>query len=131
MKIESMDSDIVVAKAADTVSLIIKTHNDGFDIFDVASMSCLQGYINISFDDLRKKFGEPTDGDGYKVDAEWEITDGVRAATIYNYKNGHNYNGMEGIERTSIVAWHIGGSDRSAVELLQNIFPNHDVRSDI
>ena len=82
----------------------------------------LQGYIKANYKDLKKIFGKPTDGDGYKVDAEWEIEfeDGV-VCTIYNYKSGRNYNGRNGTPKTQITNWHIGGLEPTVVERIQLI----------
>ena len=76
----------------------------------------LQGYIYATYADLVAAFGEPhTNGDGYKVDAEWilQFADGT-IATIYNYKDGKNYMGDDGEAVESITDWHVGGtSDRA------------------
>lgn len=82
------------------------------------NMTSLQGYIHTSYADLVGCFGEPSsDGDGYKVDAEWEITfaDGV-VATIYNWKDGPNYCGEAGTPVEFIREWHIGGHRGTDVE---------------
>ncbi|HAT65157.1 MAG TPA: hypothetical protein DCS66_11235, partial [Flavobacteriaceae bacterium] len=47
-----------------------ETHND---ISINSNGTCLQGYINAHYYDLLETFGEPTESDGYKVDAEWYI----------------------------------------------------------
>ncbi len=79
------------------------------------------GYVNTTYSKLFEKFGEPFD-DGYKTDAEWEIefSDG-KVATIYNWENGKNYNGSEGLDLDDITVWHIGGFDKSVVERIQKI----------
>lgn len=79
------------------------------------------GYVNTTYSKLFEKFGEPFD-DGYKTDAEWDIefSDG-KVATIYNWKNGKNYNGSEGLDLDDITEWHIGGFDNSVVERIQKI----------
>lgn len=82
------------------------------------NMTSLQGYVTTTYADLVGCFGEPTcDGDGYKVDAEWIITfaDGV-VATIYNYKDGKNYCGEEGLDVEDIREWHVGGYGNTGVE---------------
>jgi hypothetical protein len=71
----------------------------------------LQGYINTSYADLVACFGEPDEHyDDYKSDANWDITfaDGV-CATIYNWKDGRNYCGADGLDVEDITEWHIGG----------------------
>lgn len=95
------------------------THNE--KEINVSGTS-LVGYVNTTYSKLFEKFGEPFD-DGYKTDAEWEIefSDG-KVATIYNWKNGKNYNGSEGLDLDDITVWHIGGFDKSVVERIQKIF---------
>jgi hypothetical protein len=69
------------------------------------------GYMFISYYDLVYYFGEPhknnTECD--EVDAEWflKFSDGT-VITIYNYKNGKNYLGDEGIDVEEIGVWNIG-----------------------
>ena len=89
----------------------------------------LQGEMDISYDEIVAKLGEPTsNGDGYKVDAEWSLKfeDGT-IATIYNYKTGPNYDFNEGCEVADIRDWHIGGSFESdgfgrAYKLVMELF---------
>lgn len=94
------------------------THNE--KEINVSGTS-LVGYVNTTYSKLFEKFGEPFD-DGYKTDAEWEIefSDG-KVATIYNWKNGKNYNGSEGLDIDDITKWHIGGFDKSVVERIKKI----------
>jgi hypothetical protein len=96
-----------------------KTHNTGVD-FNKLNGTCLQGYVDANYADLCEKFGEPTDSDGYKVDAEWliEFADGT-VATIYNYKDGKNYCGEEGLDVEDITDWHIGGKSKNALWLVE------------
>ena len=80
--------------------------------------SWLQGEIDVSYADLVKVFGkEHSDGDGYKVQAEWNLkfSDGTYA-TIYDWKQGKNYCGSSGISKTRVREWHIGGSVPEAVD---------------
>lgn len=75
------------------------------------SGTSLQGYVNTTYANLVGCFGEP-DGnfDDYKSDANWDITfaDGV-VATIYNWKDGKNYAGDDGLALEDIREWHVGG----------------------
>ena len=86
----------------------------------------LQGYIKASYEQLVKTFGEPHDpnGDNYKTDVEWafEFADGT-IATLYNWKNGHNYLGeAEGLELDDIYEWNVGGnSDKAVAKLLEKL----------
>lgn len=93
------------------------THNEA--VIDT-NMSHLQGYVEVSYADLVKTFGEPFYGDGYKSDAEWKVCfeDGTRA-TIYNWKNGKNYCGDNGLETHRINEWHVGGYEKKAVQRVQ------------
>ena len=77
--------------------------------------TCLQGYITCDYKTLKKIFGNPENGDGYKVDAEWliQFNDGV-VATIYNYKDGKNYCGRNGLAKKHLTDWHIGGKSAMA-----------------
>tara|TARA_R110002051_G_scaffold141812_1_gene215150 strand:- start:2324 stop:2656 length:333 start_codon:yes stop_codon:yes gene_type:complete len=71
----------------------------------------LQGYLTVSYADLVKKLGKPTnDFDDSKSDAAWNIRwdDGV-IATIYNWKNGKNYRGPRGLKTENILHWNVGG----------------------
>lgn len=81
------------------------------------SGTSLQGYIECDYATLVQVFGnETSEGDGYKVDAEWELefSDGV-VATIYNWKNGKNYCDDDGLEVSEITEWHVGGYSKQAV----------------
>ena len=77
----------------------------------------LQGHIQANYADLVDTFGQPHNLEGYKTDAEWDVcfADGTRA-TIYNWKNGKNYCGENGLELHEIQDWNIGGFDKFAVE---------------
>ena len=80
-----------------------------------------------------RKFGEPSsNGDGYKVDAEWILrvsevnSEGSIVyqfpMTIYNYKDGRNYLGDRGLEVEDITNWHIGGRDDIVKYVAKEIF---------
>jgi hypothetical protein len=75
----------------------------------------LQGYLKSPYDDLLALFGDPMAGDGYKVDAEWNVRfeDGT-VATIYNYKTGRNYLGTDGLDVEDITDWNVGGHTKQA-----------------
>ncbi len=71
----------------------------------------LFGYMRANYKDLKKLLGNPSDGDGYKVDAEWSIIINGKGINIYNYKDGKNYNGKDGLPKTKITDWHIGAEE--------------------
>lgn len=70
----------------------------------------LHGYLTARYIDLKEILGKPHASDGYKVDAEWDLLINGKQITIYNYKDGKNYNGTSGIATTKITEWHIGSS---------------------
>jgi hypothetical protein len=89
------------------------------EIFEhLSNGTSLQGYINTSYDKLVEAFGQPIDGDGYKVDAEWKVLTPEGIATIYNYKDGKNYLGKEGTKTEKIAEWHIGGHNKGVVSYI-------------
>lgn len=102
-----------------------KTHNQ--DIIDASGTHFL-GTISISYYELLKRFGEPTDGDYYTMDASWSIRfeDGT-VATIYNYKNGKNYNGPVGIPVEEIYNWNIGGHEPKALDYIIDLLMNKPI----
>tara|TARA_R110000787_G_scaffold272547_1_gene380018 strand:- start:10 stop:306 length:297 start_codon:yes stop_codon:yes gene_type:complete len=81
----------------------------------------LQGYIKASYEQLLRAFGPPNPDlcDNYKIDVEWafEFADGT-VATLYNWKNGKNYCGDEGLELNDIYEWNVGGKNEKAVSRL-------------
>lgn len=93
--------------------------------------TCLQGYVCADYAEMEELFGPQTsDGDGYKVDAEWEIgfkiKGLIKVATIYNYKDGPNYNDGTGSHpRTwEKYDWHIGGDAKDVVKYIQTMIDN-------
>lgn len=79
----------------------------------------LQGYVQANYKDLVAAFGKPMDGDGIKVDAEWNIQfDDGTIATIYNWKNGLAYMSDLGLDTERITDWNIGGASPRSAELV-------------
>lgn len=74
-----------------------------------------KGQIDIDFWSLLATFGDPMEGEDYKVDAQWfiEFEDGT-VASIYNFKNGRNYLGDEGKDVEDIGTWNFGGRGESS-----------------
>ena len=83
------------------------------------------GEIEVSYKRLVEVFGIPDKNtDGYKVDAEWDgIIDGS-VFTIYNYKDGKNYNGNDGLAVEDITNWHIGGKRSVVVKKIWEYIKN-------
>jgi len=73
----------------------------------------LQGYITCSYDTLCEVFGEPTNGDGYKTQAEWNGKLGETVFTIYDWKEHQDI--------YDVTDWHIGGHSKDSVELVHKI----------
>lgn len=94
----------------------------------------LQGEVSVSYARLVEVFGEPNcDGDGYKVQKEWAIKfkDGT-IATIYDWKEGDNYNGPgQGTHYTKVENWHVGGHQRTALFRVQEALDGeHELSTD-
>ena len=77
--------------------------------------TCLIACITADYKDLVKVFGEPTrDKEGLKTDVMWRLKTPYGVATIYNYKDGKNYLGNEGLGVENITDWHFGGGNVGA-----------------
>lgn len=97
------------------------THNEQTELS--INGTCLQGYVVTDYVTLLELFGRPMPGDGWKTDAEWivKFNDGT-LATLYNWKNGHAYNGDdECFDLRYIKEWNIGGTSRRSAELIQQL----------
>jgi len=91
-----------------------------------ANFTCLQGHIKCSYTRLWALFGEPERGDFDKIDARWVIGFGLgdnyeTIATIYNWKNGKNYCGSEGMDVEDITDWNVGGHTKNALYRVMEI----------
>jgi hypothetical protein len=99
-----------------------KTHND-IDIN--VDGTHLQGQMTLKYETLVKLFGQPLTGNSldYKTDAEWHIFfEDYTRATIYNYKNGQSYLGMDAPSVEEIDCWNIGGVNGDAVRRIQEVY---------
>ena len=97
---------------------LMETHEDNLPN---AGGTSLMGNIETTYKNLLDTFGEPNGGDdGYKVDANWIIMTPAGVATIYNYKDGHNYLGEDGLDLWDITDWNIGGNSRLVVSWIEN-----------
>ncbi len=95
------------------------THNEG-DI-DVHGTSSQGDLFGVRFSQLVAAFGKPNGGDEYKSDAEWDIEFSCGTiATVYNWKDGKNYNGDMGLDVDDITHWHVGGTYGS-LELVEGV----------
>ena len=90
----------------------------------------LTGYLEIRYSDLVEMFGEPLTGDGYKVDAEWNLEiDGDNIVTIYNYKTGKNYLGANGLNVEDITRWHIGSKSLGPALVLDHYLEEQGINA--
>jgi hypothetical protein len=81
----------------------------------------LEGYLNLKYNQIKKIFGKPNfelSGDS-KIEREWIITINGTLVTIYNYKTGPTYLHDRKIKLNDIYPWHIGGRNRSSVDMLR------------
>jgi len=101
------------------------THNET----EIQTMgTSLQGVVRVAYQDLIKIFGEDTCFDNYKTDAEWEIVFGDKqVATIYNYKDGRNYLGEDGMDKEDIIDWHVGGKSKEVYYRIEEIITDKGV----
>lgn len=94
--------------------------------YDVAERETKQGTLTVDGTSLQFEMSMPyekierilgashmEDGDGYKTDVEWYVrTPWGKTVTIYNYKDGKNYNGDEGLAKEEITDWHFGALEK-------------------
>lgn len=76
--------------------------------------SCLQGYFRATYKELYDFFGEPCEGDGYKVSSQWKVSRRGNNFTIYDWKATNLYSEelphVEAFrEDSSPKFWHVGG----------------------
>ena len=88
--------------------------------------TCLQGGIDCDYDTLVAVFGPPEGSyDDYKSDCAWDLVINGVVVTIYNYKDGKNYCGRSGLNKTQIRDWHIGGNSKIAVARVQEVLEEY------
>ncbi|MBC8427839.1 MAG: hypothetical protein H8D94_00045 [Candidatus Pelagibacter sp.] len=100
-----------------------ETHNT-IDIETIGTH--LQGYINTDYNRLVELFGKPSEFiDGYKTDVEWAIKfeDGT-ISTIYNWKNGKNYLGNDGLNVSDMDEFNVGGFDINSLINIKDLIEN-------
>ena len=103
MEIKRVDGDGTVATCKNLEMLAMGTHG--------------QGEIECAYSQLLSQFGEPSEGDGYKTQAEWLVYTPAGVATIYDWKQGDCYHGNgNGTPVEQVTEWSIGGHNKSVVE---------------
>jgi len=86
----------------------------------------LKGKIYCSYYTLVSLFGQPTVGDEYKTDAQWEVEfDDGTVASIYNWKNGKNYCGADGLDVQDINEWNVGGRPYGVEDRIQQVIDTY------
>ncbi len=70
-----------------------------------------QGDMFATYQELVKVFGQPYEGDGCKIQAEWVGKIFGMTFTIYDYKDDAPVD--------KVKTWHIGGNDKAVVELVK------------
>ena len=98
------------------------THNNSVKEINIHD-TCLQDHITTTYTQIVLSFGEPSKyNDGYKTDAEWDIlfNDEI-VCTLYNYKNGKNYNGKNGTPTKELYYWNIGGITEYSADLINDV----------
>ena len=88
--------------------------------------TCLQGGIDCDYDTLVAVFGPPEGSyDDYKSDCAWDLVINGVVVTIYNYKDGKNYCGANGLNVQDITDWHIGGRSKQAQNMVDAAIEQH------
>jgi len=83
----------------------------------------------VSYAEIVAVLGEPhSDCDGYKTDAQWAFEKEGVVFTLYNYKDGKNYLGEEGLPLEEVTDWHIGGHGPGAVAAVRELFPDCPIK---
>ena len=97
-----------------------------------ANGTSLSGYINTSYNTLVELFGESLGpSSDNKVAAEWHLLikdkgEEVGFATIYNYKDGKNYAGNNGMNVEDIQTWHVGSKSKFNFYDVEDYIKSHE-----
>lgn len=92
----------------------------------VLSGTSLQGYVNVDYSTLVRVFGNPEGSiDPCKSDCAWDLNINGVVCTIYNYKDGKNYNGPSGLDKEYITEWHVGGRSKQSAKMVEQAIEQH------
>ena len=97
-----------------------------------ANGTSLSGYINTSYSVLVELFGESIGPSAdSKTAAEWHLIikdrgEEVGFATIYNYKDGKNYAGANGLNVEDIQTWHVGSKSNVDFYNVEDFIKEHE-----
>jgi len=87
------------------------------------------GQFTLPYKDVVKIFGNPNFCPSFddKVMVEWDIEfeDGLRAS-IYNWKDGKNYDPEDGLPKTKLFEWHVGGDNPKVFEYVINLVREYE-----
>lgn len=117
-KMEELEEELENARTKRRVDM--ENYVTGNDLDAVGTFYV--GELNTSYERLVEVFGEPYKYEPIeKSDVEWIIKfDTGEIATIYNWKNGVNYLGEEGLPPEDIKDWNIGGYTKDVVQLVSD-----------
>jgi hypothetical protein len=81
-----------------------------------ASGTCLQGYVEVSYNRLVEVFGEPHWRHGDKSTVEWAFRDPKSGIcfTLYDYK-------WQSCQNDTVESFHVGGHDYRSLKLVEEL----------
>ncbi len=89
----------------------------------------VSGFLFTTYDTICRCIGKPNSkGDSYKVDAEWIIDTPIGQVSIFNYKNGKNYLGNDGMEVNMIQQWSVAYNYEKAISYVIDILELHKAK---
>ncbi|WP_041802743.1 hypothetical protein [Micavibrio aeruginosavorus] len=88
---------------------------------DVRECFGFLGTVNTSYRALVEAFGEPKPGDGYKIEAAWEVEliPGI-FVKINNYKTSRSYDSKNPTIKR-LREWNVHGTDSDAIEWVKGM----------
>ena len=101
-----------------------KTHNQDEKLWSLTSDLELSGDWFCDYSILKSIIGKPNKGI-YKTDVEWTLQfDKNICIYLYNWKNGRNYNGKDGIPLKLMEHWNYESNSDLAIAILDYIIFN-------
>ena len=88
-----------------------------------ASGTCLQGYVDVSYNRLVEVFGEPHYRMGDKSTVEWSFEHEGVAFTLYDYK-------WQSAQSDLVEGFHVGGTTPEAVDMVRGFLDGSIVAPD-
>lgn len=79
------------------------------------------GTVNATYRELVEAFGEPKPGDGYKIEAVWEIELMPDCfVEVSNYKTSRSYDSKNSTIKR-LREWNVHGTDSDAIEWVKGM----------